>query len=218
MQSDNNTNEFSLLVKGRELLERGDVASAVETYKKAFDPDALDEPEARNMLIEARANLSKKFLPEALDSFEEALIIGEEIQRRQAIEGIISIAEIRGRLNVLTQQLKDGIKQLTGKKNRPIPGLALISDVENLVLISNEAMAKLPDRLVRGVRITKVPQRLSGSSMPLEAEKCIPYSTQDDVAYILEVAEAILNYKEPMHQMTNHFETSPSITGLDRPM
>ncbi|MGC8660479.1 MAG: hypothetical protein ACP5U1_15545, partial [Desulfomonilaceae bacterium] len=151
MQSNANLDEFSYLVKGRELLERGDIASAVEFYSKAFDPEALDEPEARNMLIEARANLSKKFLLEALDSFEEALIVGDTIQRKQALEGITAIAEIRGRLGSLTEQLKEGLKRLSGRKNRPIPGLATISDDENLVLISNDALTKLPERLVRGV-------------------------------------------------------------------
>lgn len=215
MQSNANLDEFSYLVKGRELLERGDIASAVEAYSKAFDPEALDEPEARNMLIEARANLSKKFLPEALDSFEEALIIGDTIQRKQALEGITAIAEVRSRLDSLTQQLKDGMKRLSGRKNRPIPGLATISDNENLVLISNDALTKLPDRLVRGVKIVRMPVRLEGAALPIEAEKCIPYWNQDDIAYILEVAEAILNFKEPLHPVTNHFDTSTSVTGFD---
>lgn len=216
MHSNTISDDFSYVVKGRELLERGDIASAVECYSKAFDPEALDEPEARNMLIEARANLSRKFLPEALDCFEEALIVGDTIQRRQAIEGITAIAEIRANLSILTQQLKDGLRDVTGRKNRSIPGMALVSDDENLVLISNEAIAKLPDRLLRGVRITRVPPRLTGVTLPIEAEKCIPYSTRDDIAYILEVAQAILNCKEPLRHMPNHFETSPSINGLDQ--
>jgi tetratricopeptide (TPR) repeat protein len=216
MHSNTNSDDFSYVVKGRELLERGDIASAVECYSKAFDPEALDEPEARNMLIEARANLSRKFLPESLDSFEEALVIGDTIQRRQAIEGITAIAEIWGNLSFLTQQLKEGLKSVVGRKNRSIPGLARVSDDENLVLISNEALAKLPDRLLRGVKITRVPARLTGATLPIDAEKCIPYSTRDDIAYILEVAQAIVNYKEPLRQMPNHFETSPSMTGLDQ--
>ncbi len=216
MHSNTISDDFSYVVKGRELLERGDIASAVECYSKAFDPEALDEPEARNMLIEARANLSRKFLPEALDCFEETLFVGDTIQRRQAIEGITAIAEIRANLSILTQQLKDGLRDVTGRKNRSIPGMALVSDDENLVLISNEAIAKLPDRLLRGVRITRVPPRLTGVTLPIEAEKCILYSTRDDIAYILEVAQAILNCKEPLRHMPNHFETSPSINGLDQ--
>lgn len=218
MHSNNNSDDFSYVVKGRELLERGDIASAIECYSKAFDPDALDEPEARNMLIEARANLSRKFLPESLDSFEEALIIGDTIQRRQAIEGITAIAEIRVNLSSLNQQLKDGLREVKGRKNRSIPGLAMVSEDENLVLISNEAIAKLPDRLLRNVRITKLPPRLTGVSLPVGAEKCIPYSTADDITYILEVAKAILNYKDPLRQMPKHFETASSMTGVDQTM
>jgi len=216
MQSNTNTDEFSYVLKGRELLERGDIASAVEYYSKAFDPEALDEPEARNMLIEARANLSRKFIPEALDSFEEALIVGDQIQRRQAIEGITAIASIRMSLSFLTQQLKAGLKDITGRKNRQVPGLSLISDNENLVLISNEAIAKLPDRLTRGVRIAKIPSRFAGVKLPIVAEKCIPYSNEEDVAYVLEVARAILNFKEPLRQVPNHLEASPSMTGFDQ--
>ncbi|MGC8659397.1 MAG: hypothetical protein ACP5U1_10025, partial [Desulfomonilaceae bacterium] len=65
------------------------------------------------------------------------------------------------------------------------------------------------------VKITRIPVRFEGTSLPIEAEKCIPYSNQDDIAYILEVAEAILNFKEPLPQVTNHFETSTSVSGLD---
>ncbi len=216
MQSNTNSDESSYVLKGRESLERGDIASAVEFYSKAFDPEALDEPEARNMLIEARANLSRKFIPEALDSFEEALIVGDKIQRRQAIEGITVIASIRMSLSFLTQLLKDGLKEITGRKNRQVPGLALISDNENLVLISNEAIAKLPDRLTRGVRIAKIPSRFVGVKLPIAAEKCIPYSNEEDVAYVLEVARAILNFKEPLRQVPNHFDASPSMTGFDQ--
>jgi tetratricopeptide (TPR) repeat protein len=211
MHSNTITDELSFVARGREFLDQGDIASAVEYYSKAFDPESLDEPEARNFLIEARAYLSRKFLPEALESFEEAIIMGDRIQRRQAIEGITSIAEIRSRLDLLTQQLKAKLKETAGGKNKRIPGLSLISDQENILLISKEALAKLPERLTKGVRIAKLPVRLEGSQLPMEAEKCIPYSNEEDISYVVEVAKAILNYKEPAPQLHNHFET-PTMT------
>ena len=97
MQSNTNSDESSYVLKGRESLERGDIASAVEFYSKAFDPEALDEPEARNMLIEARANLSRKFIPEALDSFEEALIVGDKIEQRKMVNIIKTMESELGR-------------------------------------------------------------------------------------------------------------------------
>ena len=77
-----NTNfaDESLVMKGREFLERGDISSAVECYGKAFDPDSADEAEARSMLIEGRSHLSRKHLMEALECFEEALLMGTEVQ------------------------------------------------------------------------------------------------------------------------------------------
>jgi hypothetical protein len=215
MQINNNADEFSYVVRGRELLEKGDIAAAVEFYSKAFDPESLDEPEARSMLIEARANLSRKFLPEALESFEDALIVGDVIQRRQAIEGIVAIAEIRSKLGFLAKQLKAGLKEIARKKIKQISGLASLSDDENLILISNEAIAKLPDRLSRGVRIAKLPPRLRVANLPINAEKCIPYSNEDDISYILEVCKALINYKEPARPVINHFG-NVSMTGLDQ--
>lgn len=211
-----NTDDLSYIAKAREFLDKGDLSSAVEYYGKAFDPESLDEPEARNMLIEARSNLSRKFLFEALDSFEEALIVGDQIQRRQAMEGVAEIAEIRLRLTLLNQRLRSGLKALVGRKNKQIPGLGFVSENENLVLISNEAISKLPERLLRGVRIARLPERLRGSTLPIEAQKCIPYSNEKDVDYILEVAKAILNFKEPHHHLANHFESVSSMTGLDQ--
>ncbi|MFA6221664.1 MAG: hypothetical protein WC647_05065 [Desulfomonilaceae bacterium] len=211
-----NTDDLSYIAKAREFLDKGDLSSAVECYGKAFDPESLDEPEARNMLIEARSNLSRKFLFEALDSFEEALIVGDQIQRRQAMEGVIEIAEIRLRLTLLNQLLRSGLKALVGRKNKQIPGLGFVSENENLVLISNEAISKLPERLLRGVRIGRIPERLRGSTLPIEAQKCIPYSNEKDVDYILEVAKAIVNFKEPHHHLANHFESVSSMTGLDQ--
>ena len=211
MHSNTITDEFSFVARGREFLDQGDIASAVEYYSKAFDPESLDEPEARNFLIEARAYLSRKFLPEALENFEEAIIVGDQIQRRQAIEGITSIADIRLRLGFLTQQLKVKLREIAGGKNKRIPGLSLISDEENIVLISNESLAKLPERLTRGVRIAKLPLRLEGTQLPLEAQKCIPYSNEEDVSYIIEVATALINYKDPVPKLHNHYD-APQMT------
>lgn len=211
MHSNTITDEFSFVARGREFLDQGDIASAVEYYSKAFDPESLDEPEARNFLIEARAYLSRKFLPEALENFEEAIIVGDQIQRRQAIEGITSIADIRLRLGFLTQQLKVKLRETAGGKNKRIPGLSLISDEENIVLISNESLTKLPERLTRGVRIAKLPLRLEGTQLPLEAQKCIPYSNEEDISYIIEVATALINYKDPVPQVPNHYDT-PQMT------
>lgn len=213
MQTNTNTDEFSFVARGRESLDRGDVASAVEFYSKAFDPESLDEPEARNLLIEARAYLSRKFLPEALENFEEALIIGDRIQRRQAMEGITTIAEIRLSLGFLTQELKRKLKETTGGKNKKVPGLSLITDEENMVLISNDAISKLPERLSRGVRIAKIPLRLQGTNLPIEAQRCIPYSNEDDIKYIIEVAKAVLSYKDPAPQIHNHYETAQMTAG-----
>ncbi|MFH0959477.1 MAG: tetratricopeptide repeat protein [Pseudomonadota bacterium] len=206
MHSNTITDEFSFVARGREFLDQGDLASALEYYSKAFDPESLDEPEARNLLIEARSYLSRKFLPEALENFEEAIIVGDQIQRRQALEGITSVADIRMRLGFLTRQLKAKLKKTAGGKNKRIPGLALISDEENIVLISNEALAKLPERLTKGVRIAKLPLRLQGATLPLDAEKCIPYSNEEDIFYIIEVATSILNYKESTPPRLNHYE------------
>ncbi len=98
IETNSNAEEFSLVAKGRKFLAQGDIPSAVKCYEKAFDPEAVDETEARSMLIEARSHLSRKHLLEALESFEEALLTGTDVQRRQALDGILTIAEMRSRL------------------------------------------------------------------------------------------------------------------------
>jgi len=183
--------EISLVEKGRALLEQGDVDSAVEYYGQAFDPESLDEPEARNMLIEARSHLSRKHLVEALESFEEALVMGTEIQRRQAVEGILTIAEIRSRLPRLTAALKKGIKERFGKKDMAVVGLFLMSDEENLVLFTNEAVEPLPIHLNKTSRIGRIPQHVSDHQLPVKTDKCIAYTDEDDIRYILEIAGAL---------------------------
>lgn len=180
--------ESSLLEKGRELLERGDVLSALECYEQVFDPDSLDEIEARTMLIEARSHLSRKYILEALESFEEALMMGTERQRRQALDGISAVGEIRARLDGLTQELRKGLKKCFGKKKPSSKGLELVSDEENIALVSPEALDRLSGKLVRAGKIQKLPPHLADYPLPFPAQHCIPYAGEEDVRYILEVA------------------------------
>jgi tetratricopeptide (TPR) repeat protein len=188
--------EFSLVAKGRELLDKGDLSSAVEYYGKAFDPESMDEEEARNMLIEARSHLSKKHLLEALESFEEALLMGTEVQRRQALDGIFTIGQIRSRLAALTAELKTGLKNVLGKLSPEEVGLVLIGDEENVVLVADEAAERIPGHLTRGGKISRLPQHLMDSALPVAADKCIAYADEDDVRYILDVATELLKARE----------------------
>jgi hypothetical protein len=194
MNTNTETSQLSLVSRGRELLERGDVSSAVAFYGKVFDPESTDETEARIMLIEGRSNLSRKFLPEALDCFEEALLMGSEIQRRQALDGISSIGQIRAHQGVLTHLLKNGFRRLLGKQSETVIGLALISDDENIVLISKEACGNLPPHMAKGARISRIPARLTEALLPIDAERCIPYTSEDDVNYILEIAVSLSEF------------------------
>lgn len=191
IETNSDAGEFSPVNKGREFLQRGDVRAAVECYGQAYDPDALDEAEARNMLIEARSHLSKKHLVEALESFEEALLMGTDVQRRQALEGIATIGEIRSQLAALTPRLKKRLKSIFGRKVPPEKGMAFISEDENLVLVSDEAFENIPVRLVTTKRITKVPLHITDYQLPFPATRCIPFTDEDDVEYILEVARAL---------------------------
>lgn len=180
--------ELSLVEKGREFLKFGDVTAAVACYGKVYDPDSLDEEEARSMLIEGRSNLSRKYLHEALDCFEEALIMGTDVQRRQALDGISEIGKIRADLKGLTATLKKGLRKCFGRKMRGPGGPALISDSENVVLITNETVGTLPKHLARSSRIQGVPPHLSDVILPIPADKCIPYTTNADVQLILDIA------------------------------
>lgn len=191
IQTNADAADLSLVAKGREFLERGEISSAVECYGQAFDPDALDEQEARSMLIEARSHLSRKHIWEALECFEEALVMGTEVQRRQALEGITRIGEIIGSLNALTTELKRGLKQRLGKKASTSFGLALISDTENLIVISEDALAQLPTQLSRASRISKLPQHLTDQPLPLPTRYCIPYTNAEDLKFIFEVASQL---------------------------
>lgn len=196
IETNTSTSEFSLVAKGREFLEKGDISSAVEYYGKAFDPDSLDESEARSMLIEARSHLSRKHLLEALESFEEALLMGTDVQRRQALEGIFTIGQIRSGLDSITASVKDGLEQLL----RDVPpldlGLALVGGDENVVLVSIEAIEKLPVHLTKGSKISRLPQHLMEYRLSLETNRCIPYTDEEDVRFILDVAAELMRVRD----------------------
>jgi len=206
------TDEVSWVVKGRELLEQGNVASALDCYERMFDPEALDETEARTMLIEARAHLSRKHIQEALDCFEEALVMGTDVQRRQALDGISNVGEIRSRLRSLTSSLKKGLKDRLGKR-QIASGLSLVSDEDNVVLISKEAIERLPSHLARTTRISKLPQHLIDLQLPFETERCIPFADQGDLDYILEVASSLSAVREAKqnNSSTGHANAEPAV-------
>ncbi len=178
---------FSSLERGRQFLRRGDISSALEHYEKVFDPNALDESEARNMLIEARSHLSRKHLLEALESFEEALLMGTEVQRRQALEGVSTVGELRSQVNRLTGQLKKTLKQLLGKRPPASLGISLISDEENIVLISREALEKLPATLAKSGKLQRLPPHLADYALPLPTDVCVSYTDESDIRYVLDV-------------------------------
>ncbi len=195
MNTNTETSQLTLVNRGRELLERGDVSSAVAYYGKVYDPESTDESEARIMLIEGRSNLARKFLPEALDCFEEALLMGSEIQRRQALDGISSIGFIRAQLSGLTHGLKAGLRRIFGKRSETSFGLALISEDENLVVISEAAFGSLPPQLIKGMRIVPIPARVLIESLPVPARRCVPFTTEEDINYILELAATLHEQK-----------------------
>jgi tetratricopeptide (TPR) repeat protein len=197
IETNTTTSEFSFVARGREFLEKGDIASAVECYGKAFDPDSLDEREARSMLIEARSHLSRKHLLEALESFEEALLMGTDVQRRQALDGILTVGQIRSGLSILTDALKSRLDALFGGRPLSDFGLTLMGNDENVILISKDAAETLPVLLTKGSRISRLPQHLTDYDLPFETTKCIPYINQDDVNFILDVAAELMRRREP---------------------
>ncbi|MFH0821594.1 MAG: hypothetical protein V2B18_02500 [Pseudomonadota bacterium] len=182
---------ISLLEKGRELLEKGDISSAVAMYGQAHDPESVDETEARSMLIEARAHLAKKFIYEALESFEEALLMGTAGQRRQALDGITSVGTIKTGLRELTLEMKKGLKKFMGKRTPASFGLFPVSEEDNLVLVSGEAMECLPGHLSKSTKFHALPPRLSDYKPPFPTAKCVPYTDEADVRFILEIASHI---------------------------
>lgn len=177
--------------RARKLLDDGDISSALELYSRVFDPDSLDEEEARSMLIEARSHLTRKRLPEALESFEEALVMGTEVQRRQALDGITGIAELLAKLKPLTRQLHEDLKAIFRGKDFVSKGLATISENENLVLISEEAVSKLPNQYARSLKVNAAPPHLSDVPLPFESARSIPYTDEKDIRFIIEVARIL---------------------------
>ncbi len=190
---------FSWMAKGREFLDKGDLPSALECYDQALDPESMDESEARSMLIEARAHLSRKHILEALEAFEEALLMGTDVQRRQALDGISTIGEIKSRLGSLTGKLKKGLKGALSKRGPLTSRLAMVSETDNVVLVSREAAESLPAHLLKGGKIGRLPQHLSDHPLPFATDKGIPYTNEEDIRYILEVAAALSGQVEPRH-------------------
>lgn len=199
----NTTVEMSWNERGRQLLDAGNIAEAIECYRKSSDPDSLDEREARNMLIEARAHLSRKYFSEALECFEEALIMGTEIQRTQALEGIRAVAEARVRIPRLTAALKKGLHERFGKRESAGYGIALAPEGDNVVLLTEEAIEVLPEHLKRGPRIGKLPPRLSEISFPVSAQRGIAYADMEDVHYVLEVARILKEYASEQRERSS---------------
>ncbi len=188
--------EISLMEKGRHFLQNGNIASALEWYAKVSDPESLDEAEAREMLIEARSHLSHKFLVDAVESFEEALLMGTDVQRRQALDGISKVGEIRLELKSLVPELKAGLRDLFGDADAAGVGFGLINDEENIVLISQEALESLPGHLAKSSKIDKLPPHLRDQPLPFPAQRCIPFVSRAEVRFILDVAAALAGGKE----------------------
>jgi hypothetical protein len=188
IESNMQASEVSLMAKGRELLESGDISSAVESYSKAYDPDSVDEREARGMLIEARSNLSRKRTFEALECFEEALLMGTEVQRRQALEGIVLVGNARTKSRTLHDELTSEFNRILGDRPLSDIGMAMLSSRENVVLLAVTQMEKLPVQLAKAARISKLPPHLADHELPIPTDRCIPFVDEEDVRYILEVA------------------------------
>lgn len=191
------TGELSLVEKARESLQRGEIALAMTYYGQVFDPDTLDEDEARSMLIEARAHLARKDLVAALENFEEALLMGTDVQRRQALDGIGSIGDIRSRLKNLTMELKKGLKKAFARKKPESVGLALAAGEENMVLISSKALETLPGFLARSSKLRQLPPRMADYALPFQTDRCIFYAEEEDIRLILEIADNLLNPAKP---------------------
>jgi hypothetical protein len=186
-----------LVAKGRESLEQGDFASAVEFYKKVSDPEALDETEARSMLIEARSHLSRKHLFEALESFEEALLMGTEVQRRQALDGILSVGELMSRLGSLTPQVKSSIEEASVLDPGVRDKIDIVPGDENIVLISNKVLDRLPGHLAKSPRISRLPQHLVDQTLSISNARCVAYADEEDVRFIAELAKSVASLTDP---------------------
>ena len=189
--------EFSLVAKGRESLEQGDFASAVEFYEKVSDPEALDETEARSMLIEARSHLSRKHLFEALESFEEALLMGTDVQRRQALDGILSVGELMSRLGSLTPQVKSSIEEASALDPGVRDKIDIVPGDENIVLISNKVLDRLPGHLAKSPWISRLPQHLVDQTLSISNARCVAYADEEDVRFIAELAKSVASLTDP---------------------
>ncbi len=189
--------ELALVAKGREFLEQGDISAAVKCYEKAFDPEAVDETEARDMLIEARSHLSRKHFLEALESFEEALLMGTDVQRRQALDGILGIAEVRSRVGALTGQLAAMLDEIAAESPIVKEKFVLVPEYENVVLLARDVLEKVPGHLARATRISRLPQHLSDQALPIETNRCVPYADEEDLRFIVELARAVASFREP---------------------
>jgi tetratricopeptide (TPR) repeat protein len=199
IETNANSSDTSLVAKGRAFLERGDISSAVECYGQAYDPETVDESEARSMLIEARSHLLRKHFLEALECFEEALLMGTDVQRRQALDGIRTVGEMRGRFPGLAQEIRKGLEAHLGSRSPESCGIALLSDDENVLLIADEVMPRLPAVLSRSPRMSRLPQHLLDHALPFATRQCIPYADDEDVRYIVEVIAALAAPMEQEH-------------------
>ena len=70
--------------------------------------------------------------------------------------------------------LKKGLKVIFDQQKPSALGMALVSDEENVVLISEEAIQSLPAPLAKGGRISRLPPHLVDHPLPLKTDKCIP--------------------------------------------
>lgn len=173
----------------------------MESYSQVYDPEAVDEAEARSMLIEGRSHLARKQIVEALECFEEALQMGTDVQRRQALDGITEVGKIRSRLKDLAPEIRRGIAVHFGDKDPQSGGMSIISDDENVVLVTVEAIARLPVRLAKAGHFQRLPPHLVDSELPLKTDRCFAYIDEEDAQHIIEIA-AHLSIEPPAEEVS----------------
>jgi hypothetical protein len=118
-------------------------------------------------------------------------MMGTDRQRGQALEGISIIGEIRVRVRTINAELKGFLKKTFGKKSPATRGLALVSDAENVLLISREAVERLPSPLSKGGKIQSLPPHLRDYPLPLKTDRCIPFADEKDLRFLVEVIEHV---------------------------
>ena len=91
----------------------------------------------------------------------------------------------------MVEEIKAGLKAHLGTQSPESRGIALISDEENVVLVADEVMPRLPAVLAKSTRMSRVPQHLQDQTLPFPTRQCIPYTDSDDVRFILEVIAAL---------------------------